>query len=155
LTQLSTPDRASLALLLLNWNLYKGRTTCRVWYLNFRHKGGIYRGEWDLHQLGEVSLAPGGGRLAGWSGHYRLSPLTRASPPRVDAWQPRLGLNRLKPWPAGHGVGPADWPLCPLGLGSGPLAPCVKYTPVVMMILRFGPLKCSNLVPELLKSNKH
>jgi hypothetical protein len=37
--------------------------------------GGIYRGEWDLHRLGEVGLAPGGGRAtkprgrpAGWSG---------------------------------------------------------------------------------------
>jgi hypothetical protein len=37
-------------------------------------RGGIYRGEWDLHRLGEVGLAPGGGRPAkpfgrstGWS----------------------------------------------------------------------------------------
>jgi hypothetical protein len=28
----------------------------------------------------------------------------------------------------------------PLGLGSGPLGPYVKYTPVVMMILTFGQL---------------
>jgi hypothetical protein len=31
LTQLSTPDRASPALLQLNWNLYKWRITNRVW----------------------------------------------------------------------------------------------------------------------------
>jgi hypothetical protein len=30
--------------------------------------------------------------------------------------------------------------LSPLGLGSGPLGPRVKYTPVVMMILTFGQL---------------
>jgi hypothetical protein len=30
---------------------------------NFHPEGGIYRGEWDLHRLWEVSLAPGGSRL--------------------------------------------------------------------------------------------
>jgi hypothetical protein len=30
--------------------------------VNFQHEGGIYRGEWDLHQLGEVGLVLGGGR---------------------------------------------------------------------------------------------
>jgi hypothetical protein len=30
--------------------------------------------------------------------------------------------------------------LGPFGLGFGPLDPCVKYTPVVMMILIFGQL---------------
>jgi hypothetical protein len=25
---------------------------------------GTYRGEWDLHQLGELGLVPGGGRAA-------------------------------------------------------------------------------------------
>jgi hypothetical protein len=34
----------------------------------------------------------------------------------------------------------AGRPLCPLGLGSDPLSPRVKYTPVVMMILTFGQL---------------
>jgi hypothetical protein len=61
-TRLLTLDRASPALLLLNWNLYKWRTTSRVWCVDFHHEGGIYRGEWDLHRLGEVSLVPGGGR---------------------------------------------------------------------------------------------
>jgi hypothetical protein len=58
---------------------------------------------------------------------------TQTSPPHVDVWQPRLGWNRLKPWPVGR-------PLSPLGLGSGPLGPHVQYTPVVMMILTFGQL---------------
>jgi hypothetical protein len=75
---------------------------------------------------------PGGGRPTEWSGLHRLSPPTRASP-HVDAWQPRLRPNRLKPWLAGR-------PLGPLGLGSGLLGPRVKYTPVVMMILIFGQL---------------
>jgi hypothetical protein len=110
-------------------------------------RGGIYRGEWDLHRLGEVSLVPGGGQAAKphgqptvWSGLHRLSPSTRPSPPRVDAWQPRLGLNYLIPWPAGQGVGPAHRTLDPLNLGSSPLGPRVQYTPVVMLILTFGHL---------------
>jgi hypothetical protein len=67
------------------------------------------------------------------AGQVERPPPTRASPPRIDVWQPRLGLNRLKPWPAGR-------PLCSLDLGSSPLGPRVKYTPVVMMILIFGQL---------------
>jgi hypothetical protein len=74
---------------------------------------------------------------AGWVEH---PPPTWASPPHVDTWQPRRRSNRLKPWPAGQGVGPVGRPLDPLGLGSGPLGPHVKYTPVVMMILTFGQL---------------
>jgi hypothetical protein len=88
--------------------------------VEFHREGFIYRGEWDLHQLRKVDLMPGGGRTtkphgqsAKWSGFHRLSPLTRASPPRVDAWQPSFGSNRVKPWPVGQ-------PLGPLGLGSGP-----------------------------------
>jgi hypothetical protein len=64
LTRLSTSNRASPALLLLNWNLYKWRTTSRMWYFGFHHEEGIYRGEWDLHRHGEVGLVPGGGRSA-------------------------------------------------------------------------------------------
>jgi hypothetical protein len=50
-----------------------------VWCVDFHHEGGIYRGEWDLHRLREVSLALGGGqaakphgRPAWWSGLHRL-----------------------------------------------------------------------------------
>jgi hypothetical protein len=78
-----------------------------------------------------------GGQATWPGGRVERPPPTQPSPPRVDVWQPRLGLNHLKPWPAGQGVGPAYWPLGPLGLGSGPLGPHVKYTPVVMMILIF------------------
>jgi hypothetical protein len=112
-TQLSTLDTASPTLSLLNQNLYKWRTTNRVWYLDFHREGGIYRGESDLHRHGEVNFMPGGGQLAkkrgrsaGCSVLHHLSPLTQASPTHVDMWQPKLGLNHLKPWPAGQGVGP-------------------------------------------------
>jgi hypothetical protein len=40
---LSIPDRASLALLLLNWNLYKWRTTSRVWCVYFHYEGVFIR----------------------------------------------------------------------------------------------------------------
>jgi hypothetical protein len=103
-----------------------------VWCVDFHCEGGIYRGEWDLHRLGEVGLALGGG----W---VEWPPPTQASP-HVDAWQPRLGLNYLKPWPASQGVGPTCRPLGLRGMGSGPLDPRVKYNPVVMMILTFGQL---------------
>jgi hypothetical protein len=62
-------------------------------------------------------------------GRLEWPPPTQPSLSRVDGWQPRLGLNRLKTL--------AGWPLGPLSLGSGPLGPRVKYTPVVMMILTF------------------
>jgi hypothetical protein len=72
--------------------------------VDFHHKGGIYRDEWDLRRLGELGLVPGGGRaakpraqLAKWSSFHQLSSLTRASPLRVDMWQPSFGSNRLKP----------------------------------------------------------
>jgi hypothetical protein len=45
--------------------------------VDFHREGGIYRGEWDLHRHGEVSLLPGGGRVAKphgrpteWSGFH-------------------------------------------------------------------------------------
>jgi hypothetical protein len=48
--------------------------------VHFHLEGGIYRSEWELHRLGEVSLAPGGGWLAKprgrppeWSGLHRLN----------------------------------------------------------------------------------
>jgi hypothetical protein len=53
------------------------------------------------------------GRPGEWSGFHRLSPPTRASPSRVDAWQPSFGSNHLKTWLAGH-------PLGPLSRGSSP-----------------------------------
>jgi hypothetical protein len=121
------------------------------------------RGVWamgELHRLGEVGLAPSGGRpakphgrSAGWSGLHQLSPQPCPSTPCVDTCPQSHRPNRHKTWPTGR-------PLGPFGLGFGPLGPCIKYTPMVMMILTFCqfycyPLKCSNLVSKFLKSNKH
>jgi hypothetical protein len=72
-----------------------------------------------------------GGQNARPADHVDQPPLTQASPPRVDMWRPRLGANRLKPWPCGR-------PLGPFSLEFGLLGPRVKYTPTVMMILTFG-----------------
>jgi hypothetical protein len=101
----------------------------------------------ELHRLGEVSLAPSGGRPAiprgqpdVWSGLHQLSPLPWPSTPRVDMCPRSHGPNRHKTWLTSHGVWPTDWPLGPFTMGFGPLGPCVKYTPVVMMILTFGQL---------------
>jgi hypothetical protein len=101
------------------------------------------------------------GGQATWSvGWVELPPPARASPPHVDVRQPMLRPNHLKPWLADQGVGPAGRPLSPLGLGSGPLGPRVKYTCGddyfdIWSTSLCHPLKCSKLVPKFLKSNKH
>jgi hypothetical protein len=61
-----------------------------------------------------------GGQATWPAGRVEQLPPTQASSHRVDAWQPCFGSNRLKPWPADQGVGPAGQPLGPLSLGSGP-----------------------------------
>jgi hypothetical protein len=71
---------------------------------------------------------------------HRLYPLPWPSTPHVDTCPQSRGPNPHKTWPANQGVWPASRPLCPFGLGFGPLGPCVKYTPMVMMILTFGQL---------------
>jgi hypothetical protein len=41
--------------------------------VDFHCEGGIYKGDWDLHQLREVSLVPGGGWAAkprGWPAEW-------------------------------------------------------------------------------------
>jgi hypothetical protein len=114
-----------------------------------------------LSRLGEVSLMPSAsraakprGRWAEWRGFHRLSPPNRASPPHVDAWQTSFGSNRVKPWPAGQ-------PLGPLSLGSGPTWSICQIHPRgeddfdIWSTSPCHPLKCSNLVPKFLKSNKH
>jgi hypothetical protein len=53
-TRLSTPDRASPVLILLNQKLYKWRTTSRVWYLAFHQQGvfiAVQGGVTDLIKL--------------------------------------------------------------------------------------------------------
>jgi hypothetical protein len=98
-TRLLTPDRASPALLLLNRNLYKCRTTSRVWCVNIHCEGVFIGGEWDLHQLGEVSLVLGGGRLAS---RVERPPPTFSADSGFSSLCRRVATkarpNRLKPW---------------------------------------------------------
>jgi hypothetical protein len=102
--------------------------------------GGIYRAMEELHFLGEVDLAPSGGRSAKprgqsirWSGLHRLSLLPWPPTPHVYMCPRSRGPNRHKTWPASR-------PLGPLSQGFGPLGLYVKYTLVVMMILIFSQL---------------
>jgi hypothetical protein len=79
--------------------------------------------------------------LATWpAGQVEHLPPPWRSSSHVDKCPRSHGMNRLKTWPAGIGVGSAGQPLGPFSLGFGPLSPHVKYTPGVMMILTFGQL---------------
>jgi hypothetical protein len=140
LSEDSTPDKASPAQLLLNQNLYNWRTTCRVWYLDFHREGVIYKGEWDLHRLGEVSLAPGGDRPTKPCG--RSASRVERPPPTLST---DLGFSSSCRHVSTKARAEmpqtlAGRPLCPLSQSTGPLGPRVKYTPVVMIILTFGQL---------------
>jgi hypothetical protein len=75
--------------------------------------------------------------VAGWV--ERIPPPSPSSS-RVDTCPQSLGSNRLKTWSAGQGAGLADRQLGPFDLGFGPFNPHVKYSLVVMMILKFGQL---------------
>jgi hypothetical protein len=149
---------------------------CNGVCVNFQHEGGIYRGEWDLHQLGEVGLVPGGGlgfgsavcllvvavpppHVAGRSTGSASTDLAFSSSCRYVATksqvEPSYSLaSRPRSW-AGR------WPLGPLGLGSGPAWSTCQIDPrgdddfVIWSTSPYHPLKCSNLVPKFLKSNKH
>jgi hypothetical protein len=144
-TRLSTPDRASPALLLLNRNRYKWRTTCRVCCWGFSRWGGLYRGRRESPPTWQGRFGANGhpaghpcGRSATPLGLHRLQASDPSLWTDVEMCQPSPGPSQLKPWLAGHGVGLASRPLCPLGLGFDPLGPRVKYTLVVMLILTFG-----------------
>jgi hypothetical protein len=112
----------------------------------FTVRGGVFIGvngtSTDLERsVWRQVVAERPSHMAGRSvGRVEWPPPTRASPPHIDAWQRRLGLNRLKPWPTDQGFGLSGRHLGPLNLGFGPLGPRVKYTPMVMMILTFGQL---------------
>jgi hypothetical protein len=71
---------------------------------------------------------------------HQLTPPPWPSTPFVDMCPGSCGPNHHKTWPVGQGVWPSDWPLGPFSLGFDALDPCVKYNPVVMMILTFGQL---------------
>jgi hypothetical protein len=119
-----------------------------VWCVDFHREGDIYRGEWDLHQLGEVGLAPGGGRPggaastdSGFSSSYRrMATKARAEPPQILVGRLALGPTRPGVWPS--------WSTCQIH-------PCGDDDFDVWSTSLCDPLKSSNLVPKFLKSNKH
>jgi hypothetical protein len=59
-----SPDKATPSYYTKNENVASGIS--KLWCVSshFHHRGGIYRAVGEMHQLGEVSLAPSGGRLA-------------------------------------------------------------------------------------------
>jgi hypothetical protein len=95
------------------------------------------------------------GQPAEWSSLHRLSPPTQASPPRVDVWQPSLGPNHLKPWSASQPTPGPVWP------GIWPTWYTCQIHPRgdddfdIWSTSLCHLLKCSNLVPKFLKSDKH
>jgi hypothetical protein len=107
--------------------------TSRVCCWVFSCRGRLYRGRGESPPTWQARFGANG-----WSiGHPRGRPDTplglhclQASDTslwtNVDMCQPSLEPSQLKPWPAGQ-------PLSPLGL-------CVKYTPVVILILTFDQL---------------
>jgi hypothetical protein len=102
-----------------------------------------------------------GGQVTWPAGRGEQLPPTRASPPRVDAWQPSFGMNHLKHWPASQEVGTVGQPLGPLGLRFGPtlfmcqIHPCGDDDFDIWSTSPYHPLKCSNFVPKFLKANKY
>jgi hypothetical protein len=107
------------------------------------------------HQVEVRRLSHMANRSAGWRGLHRLSPVTWPSPPSVDTCQPRLEPNLLKPWLAGR---PTPGPTQP---GVWPTWSTCQIHPNgdddidIWSTSLCHPLKCSNLLPKFLKSNKH
>jgi hypothetical protein len=105
----------------------------------FRHRGGIYRVMGELHRLGEIGLAPSGGRSAG---RVERPPPTFSTAMAFYSSCRTHVLKAVGQTNINHGRLAKEFsrPVGPFGQGFGPLDPCVKYTPVVMMILIFGQL---------------
>jgi hypothetical protein len=118
-TRLSTPNRASPAFLLLNWNLYKWRTTSRVWCVNSIGRGvfiGVPRAITNsiksvIHQV----LASRPSHVVGqpWVAasmtpgiKFHSTAYWRASPPRKHMGGCKVGLASQGVWPADHPLGP-------------------------------------------------
>jgi hypothetical protein len=109
--------------------------------------GGIYRGEWDPHRLGEVGLVPGGGWAAKphgwpaeWSGFHRLGLLLLVSTHGNQV----LSQTPLNPGHPTKELGRPASPRAHSAWGLGSLGTCVKYTSVIIMILIFGQLHLVN-----------
>jgi hypothetical protein len=103
-----SPDKATPRYYSKNESFTSGIS--KIWCVSsyFHYRWGIYRVVGELHQLGEVNLAPSGGQPVkprgqptGWSGLHQLSPLLWPSTPRVDMCPRSRGPNRHNTWPAG------------------------------------------------------
>jgi hypothetical protein len=107
-TRLSTPDRASPALLLLNWNLYKWRTTSRVWCVDFDHEGGgVFIGvngtSTDLEDsVWRLVVAGRSGGAASTDSAFSSSCRRMATEARAKL--PQTLVGRLAPGPTRPGV---------------------------------------------------
>jgi hypothetical protein len=126
LTRLLTLDRASPALLLLNWNIYKWRTTSRVWYLEFDHVGvfiwvngastDLDRWVWRQVVVGGHATwstgwverpAPTFSTDSGFSSSCRdVATKAETEPPQTLAIRLRSWADRLTPLPTWPGVWP-------------------------------------------------
>jgi hypothetical protein len=114
LIRLSTFDKASPALLLLNWNIYKWRTTSRVWYLEF-HRQGVFIGV----QGGVTNLIKSVTRqvLASRSSHMARCPPSLASTD-FQLWSPCYRLLEsmpMKPTRERLQIGASQPPPGPIG----------------------------------------
>jgi hypothetical protein len=142
-------------LLLLNQNLYKWRTISRVWCVDF-HCQGVFiavngtpidldksvwcqvLARWPSHTAGR----PGGSAStdSGFSSCRRMATKAQVELPQTLA-------DRPAPEPTHPGVW-LTWSVCQIH-------PHVDDDFDIWSTLLCHPLKCSNLVPKFLKSNKH
>jgi hypothetical protein len=146
-----------------------------VWCVNFHREGGIYRGEWDLHRLGEVGLLTWRGWFGTrwWSGGQATRPAGRVErPPQTFSTDLSFSSSRrhmatkAQPEPPQTLPGrPRSWADRPV---PRPTRPEVWPTQSMCQIHPHGdddfdiwstslchPLKYSNLVPKFQKTNKH
>jgi hypothetical protein len=127
------------------------------------HNKGVFIGPWGSFTNLEKSVwhQVVAGRPVGWSGLHRLSPPPWPSTPHVDTCPRSHGPNQHKTWSVGQGVWPAGRPLGPFWLVVWLTQSICQIHPRgdddfnIWSILLYHPLKCSNLVPKFLKSNKH
>jgi hypothetical protein len=116
----SIPDMASPALLLLNKNLYKWRTTSRVWCVDFHHEEvfigvngtstELERSVWCHVEAGRPSHMTGRlGRAASTDSAFSSS--CRCVATKARAEPPQTLAGRLAPGPTRPGVWPT-WSTC-------------------------------------------
>jgi hypothetical protein len=154
---------ASTALLLLNQNLYKWRTISRMWCVDF-HREGVFigvnwtstkleRSVWCHVEVGWPShMAGRSGGAAPTDSAFsslcrRVVTKAQAKPPQTLAGRPRSWVNRPTPGPTQPRVW-RTWSMCQI-------QPRGDDDFDIWSTSLCHPLKCSNLVPNFLKSNKH